>query len=126
MRAVDTNVLVRLIAQDDEDQTTAAVNFVHGGVWVSLLVLTEMVWVLASSYDRSPDQVAAAIDILLDNDSIVLQDADVVGRALAEFRKHPAIGFPDCLIVEQARRAGHLPLGTFDKRLARLPGVTKV
>ena len=126
MRAVDTNILVRLIAQDDEDQTAAAVNFVDGGAWVSLLVLTEMVWVLASSYDRSPHQIAAAIDILLDNDSIVVQDADVVGRALAESRKHPSIGFPDCLIVELARRAGHLPIGTFDKRLAKLPGVTKV
>jgi predicted nucleic-acid-binding protein len=126
MRAVDTNVLVRLIAQDDEDQLAAAVNFVAGGAWVSLLVLTETAWVLASSYDRSRGQVAAAIDVLLDNDSIVLQDADVVGRALAAFRKHPSIGFPDCLIVEQARRAGHLPLGTFDKRLAKVLGVTKV
>lgn len=126
MRAVDTNVLVRLIAQDDEDQTAVAVKFVDGGAWVSLLVLMEMAWVLASSYDRSPKQIAAAIEILLDNESIVVQDADAVGRALAEFRKHPSVGFSDCLIVEQARRAGHLPLGTFDKRLAKLPGVTKV
>lgn len=43
-----------------------------------------------------------------------------------EFRKHPAVGFSDCLIVEQARRTAHLPLGTFDRALARLPGVTRV
>jgi predicted nucleic-acid-binding protein len=126
VRAVDTNVLVRVIARDEPDQVAAADAFVAGGAWVSLLVLMEAAWVLRSAYDRSPAQVAAGIELLLDHEAIVVQDADLVGRALVAFRKHPRVGFSDCLIVEQARRTAHLPLGTFDRVLARLPGVTRI
>lgn len=126
MRAVDTNVLVRVITRDDPDQVAAADAFVAGGAWVSLLVLTEMAWVLGSAYDRTPAQVAAGIELLLDHESIAVQDADLVSRALTGFRKHPSLGFSDCLIVEQARRSGHVPIGTFDRALARLPGVTRL
>lgn len=53
-------------------------------------------------------------------------DAAVAARALAAFKAHPSVGFSDCLIVELARRSGHLPLGTFDKGLARLDGVERI
>ena len=68
MRAVDTNLLVRLIARDDAAQ-------------------------------------AAAVEMLL-----------------SHFRKRPALGFSDCLVLEASRKAGHLPLGTFDRRLGKLEG----
>lgn len=126
MRAVDTNVLVRVIARDDPAQVAAADAFVARGAWVSLLVLMETAWVLGSAYDRTPAQIAAGIELLLDHESIAVQDADLASRALAAFRKHPSLGFSDCLIVEQARKAGHVPIGTFDRALARLPGVARV
>jgi predicted nucleic-acid-binding protein len=126
VRAVDTNVLVRVIARDDPDQVAAADAFVAGGAWVSLLVLMETAWVLGSAYDRTPAQIAAGIDLLLDHESLAIQDADLVTRALTSFRKHPSLGFSDCLIVEQARKSGHVPVGTFDRALARLPGVVRV
>jgi predicted nucleic-acid-binding protein len=122
MRAVDTNVLVRLLARDDAAQVEAAETFVEPGAWVSHLVLAETVWVLDAVYGRTPAQLAKAIDMLLNHKNLTLQDADVVASALGRFRARPAVGFSDCLVLEMARKAGHLPLGTFDKNLAKLDG----
>ena len=126
MRSVDTNVLVRLIAQDDEDQYRAAAAYVAGGAWVSHLVLAETSWVLRSVYERSSRQVAQAIDHLLDHEDVVIQDADVVRAALDAFRRRPSVGFSDCLMLAAARKAGHLPLGTFDRDLASLNGAERI
>jgi predicted nucleic-acid-binding protein len=122
MRAVDTNVLVRLVVRDDADQVNAAESFVSKGTWVSHLVLAETIWVLEAVYDRSPAQIASAIERLLNHTDLTLQDADVVALALDHFRSHPSLGFSDCLVLEIARKAGHLPLGTFDRSLAKLDG----
>lgn len=126
MRAVDTNVLVRLVARDDPKQTAAAEAFVVNGAWISHIVLVETIWVLTSVYEREPPQIANAIALLLDHETLVVQDQDVVVRALAHLRKKPALGFSDCLILESARKAGHLPLGSFDRGLARLADVVKL
>jgi predicted nucleic-acid-binding protein len=126
MRAVDTNILVRLLARDDAAQVEAAEAFVTPGAWVSHLVLAETIWVLDAVYERGPAQLAAAIDLLLDHRNLTLQDADIVRAALARFRARPALEFSDCLVLEAARKAGHLPLGTFDKTLARLDGVQRI
>lgn len=126
MRAIDTNVVVRLLVRDEPGQAAAADAFVGGGAWVSLLVLMEATWVLRSVYERTSAQIAAGIELLLDHETIVVQDADLAERAVAELRKHPSIGFSDCLIVEQARKTGHLPIGTFDRTLARLRGVERL
>ena len=126
MRSVDTNVLVRLVTGDDERQFAAAAGYVTGGAWVSHLALAETTWVLRSVYQRSSRQVALAIERLLDHETLVLQDADVVRAALEAFRKRPGIGFSDCLMLEVARKAGHLPLGTFDRELANLDGAERI
>lgn len=122
MRAVDTNVLVRLLVRDDTAQVKAAEAFIANGAWVSHLVLAETIWVLDAIYERTSDQIAIAIDLLLNHTALTLQDADVVTLALDAFRARPSLGFSDCLVLETARRAGHLPLGTFDKNLAKLDG----
>jgi len=126
MRAVDTNVLVRLATRDDARQVAAAETFVGKGAWVSHLVLAETTWVLASVYDRSPTDIATAVDMFLNHRDLTVQDADVVAAALADFRKKPALAFSDCLILEIARRAGHLPLGTFDANLSKLDGAERL
>ena len=126
MRAVDTNVLVRLTARDDERQTAAAEAFIVGGAWVSHLVLVEAMWVLGSAYDLPPARIAKAVEILLAHRDLALQEPEVVAAALDRFRERPKLGFSDCLILEVARRAGHLPLGTFDRDLAKLEGTTKL
>lgn len=126
MRAVDTNLLVRLLVRDDAAQVDAAEAFVEQGAWVSHLVLAETLWVLDAVYDRRPAQLTKAIDLLLNHKNLTLQDADVVRLALAHFRARPSLGFSDCLVLEIARKAGHLPLGTFDKSLARFDGARAV
>jgi predicted nucleic-acid-binding protein len=126
MRSVDTNVLIRVLARDDPDQAAAAETFISSGAWISHLVLVEATWVLTAVYDRSPSALSAAIDRLLDHQYFVLQDPDVVRAALEVFRKRPSLGFSDCLLLEVARKAGHLPLGSFDRALARLDGAERV
>ena len=126
MRAVDTNVLVRLVTRDDAKQVAAAEGFVARGAWVPHLVLAEATWVLTSVYDRSPVEIAAAVEMLLDHQHLALQDSETVAAAVAGFRRRPALGFSDCLVVEVARKAGHLPLGTFDRSLARLDGAERL
>lgn len=126
MRAVDTDVLVRLLVRDDAAQVEAAESFVGPGAWVSHLVLIETIGILDAVYERSPAQLAAAIELLLDHQTLTLQEVDVVRAALLHFRDRPSLGFSDCLVLETARRAGHLPLGTFDKALARLQGAQRV
>jgi predicted nucleic-acid-binding protein len=126
MRAVDTNLLVRLLVRDDPRQAESAQKFIAKGAWVSHLVLAETVWVMEASYDRSPEQIAAAIERLLTHAELTIQDSDIVEAALEIFRDRPALGFSDCLIVEIARKAGHLPVGTFDRQLAKCDGVQRL
>ncbi len=126
MRAIDTNVLVRLLTRDDRRQAAAAEAFVSDGAWVSQLVLAEAMWVLSAVYERSAAQLINALEMLLAHQHLVLQDAEVVSAALAHFKRRPALGFSDCLVLEIARKAGHTPLGSFDKALAALPGAQRL
>ena len=126
MRAVDTNVLVRLLIRDDARQVAAAEAFVARGVWASLLVIAETMWVLREVYDREHDEIVEAIRLLLDVPSLTIQDTEVVVAALEQYRRRPALGFSDCLVLEIARKAGHLPLGTFDKDLAEADGAERL
>lgn len=126
MRAVDTNLLVRLLVRNDATQVAAAEAFVENGAWVSHLVLVETLWVLDAVYERSAAQIAKAIELLLNHNHLTLQDADVVASALESFQARPSLGFSDCMVLEIARKAGHLPLGTFDRSLAKLPDVSRL
>lgn len=89
-------------------------------------MLTEAVSVLDAVYARTPKQVIAALELLLVHESLVLQDADVVSAALTQSHARPALGFSDCLVLEIARKAGHVPLATFDKALAKLAGARRL
>jgi predicted nucleic-acid-binding protein len=126
MLAVDTNVLVRLLTRDDANQVSAAEAFVSRGAWVSHLVLAETFWVLDSVYDLTRAQIATAIEMLLNHRELSLQDADVVTAALDHYRRRPTIEFSDCLVLEIARKAGHLPVATFDRNFARLNDVQRL
>jgi len=126
MRAVDTNVLVRLVTRDDRKQAAAAESFISKGAWVSTLVLVEGTWVLAAVYELTPPEIATAVEMLLHHKDLTIQDADTVASALEHYRQRPALGFSDCLILEVARKAGHLPLGTFDRDLGKLDGTEKL
>ena len=126
MRAVDTNVLLRLVVRDDADQVARAEAFVAQGAWVSLPVLLETAWVLRSTYGLSRQRIGTVLDMLVEHDRLTLQDEDIVRRACALFARERSADFPDCLIIEVARKAGHGPVGTFDKRMTRLDGTQRL
>lgn len=126
MRAVDTNVVVRLVTRDDPRQTARAEAFVAKGAWVSHIVLVEVIWVLDSVFELPHKKLVTAVDMLLNHRDLVLQDPEVVSAALARFRRRPRLGFSECLVLESARKAGHVPLATFDKELGKLDAVERL
>ena len=126
MRAVDTNLLVRLVTRDHPEQTAATEAFVAGGAWISHLVLVEAMWVLDSVYELGPSKIATAVEMLLNHRDLTVQEPDTVTAALRHFQRRPALGFSDCLILEVVRKAGHLPLGTFDRDLGKVEGTRRL
>ncbi|MSO45224.1 MAG: PIN domain-containing protein [Acidobacteria bacterium] len=126
MRAVDTNVLVRLITRDDAKQVAAAEAYVAKGAWVPHLAVAEATWVLATVYDRDATAIATAVDMLLSHEHLTVQDREAVAAAVVQFREQPRVGFSDCLMVEISQKAGHTPLGTFDRDLSRIDGAQRL
>jgi predicted nucleic-acid-binding protein len=70
--------------------------------------------------------IATAVEMLLNHKNLTVQDSDVVAAALELFRSRPSLGLSDCLMVQLARKAGHLPLGACDRNLARVEGVQRL
>jgi predicted nucleic-acid-binding protein len=103
-RAVDTNVLVRLMTRDDARQVAAAEEFVESGACVSHVALAEATWVLTVVHDVNAGAIATAIQMLVDHTSLALEDAQAVANALQLFRRRPALGFSDCLLLEIAQK----------------------
>jgi len=126
MRAIDTNVLVRLITRDDARQAASAESFIDKGAWVSVLALAEAAWVIDRVYELTSKDLAKAIEMLLHHQDLVLQDSETVAATLELFRAKPSLGFSDCLMLQLAKKAGHLPLGTFDRNLSKVEGTQKL
>lgn len=126
MRAIDTNILVRLLTQDDAPQAQRAEASIQNGAWVSLLALAEAVWVLKSSFALSRAGIGAGVQTLLAHEHLSIQDSDVVVRALAGYNSSKRVEFSDCLLLEIARKAGHMPMTTFDRDFAKIDGVDRI
>ena len=127
MIALDTNVLVRFLVQDDPDQAQIAADTMDRLTdadpgFVGREVLVELVWVLERAYRYDRSDIAAAIDGLLSATELVVEAADDVGSALELYRTEGA-GFSDLMIAAAARRAGATELVTFDRKAARLQDV---
>jgi predicted nucleic-acid-binding protein len=126
--AVDTNVLVRILADDPGQpaQVQAARRLAGGAkqVFVPTVVQVETVWVLESGYGLSKESVVQTLEHIEVNQAFVLEDADRCQRALALFRSCNA-DYSDCVILAGCR-SRDLPLYTFDKRLAKLAGAELV
>jgi predicted nucleic-acid-binding protein len=112
--------------RDDRKQVAAAESFVSKGAWVSTLVLIEATWVLTAVYELTHAQISTTIHMLLHHRDLTIQESGSVAAALEQYRSRPALGFSDCLILEVARKAGHLPLGTFDRDLSKLDGAERL
>jgi len=88
--------------------------------------MAETVWVLDSVYDRTATQLVTLLEMLFKHKQLTIQDVEVVVSALGQFKKRTALGFSDCLVLEIAHKAGHLPLGTFDRNPSKLEGTKRL
>jgi predicted nucleic-acid-binding protein len=128
---VDTNVLLRLILNDDPDQSRRARVLLSGAeaagmpVLVNLLVLAETVWVLRRSYRFSRERLLDVVDALTQAGSIAFDRPDAVAEALSVCRSTTA-DLPDALSAAYNRHAGCSTTYTFDKDAAALPGCSPV
>ncbi len=130
MIALDTNVLLRFLLRDDEEQAEAAARLLRRLTledpgFVSREVLVELVWALEYTYRYSRDQVATVLNELLNVAALQIEWASEVVEAAGGYRLGGA-DFADRMIAAAARRAGAVPLYTFDREAARLPDVTLV
>jgi predicted nucleic-acid-binding protein len=124
MIGVDSNILVRLAADDPSNprQVEAARAFIREradeGIYVSLPVLLESVWLLQRSFRFPHEAVLRFLVMLLDQSDFRIGDRDVVSRAVGKFRRAHQVGFADCLIEAISQRDGVSTTFTFDRRAA--------
>ena len=129
MIAVDTNVLLRLLVSDHEEQTEQARRLFDDArgnepVYVGLIVLVEMVWALRSRYGYDGERIDAVVDGLLRTADIHVEAATEVSSILADEAQGTRV-LADALIALAARQAGCTTTYTFDRRAARdVPGMT--
>ena len=132
MIGLDTNVLVRYLAQDDAKQAAAATRLIEKDLsvgtpgFVSLVVLVELCWVLKRIYAATPEEIGATVDGLLALPQIHVERRDVVQKTLraAGGTKPAKGGFVDRLIAEISRSEGCSRIMTFDKLAVRDAGMT--
>lgn len=127
MIGLDTNLLVRFLVNDEPDQAARAAAFVdravsrHQELYVSDLVMCEVVWVLAGAYRIGRGKIAETVADLLRSPTLRFTDSDRLSRALRAFARGKG-DFADCLILEHARDAGCTAVATFDRALLKEPG----
>ena len=125
MKGLDTNVLARLLTQDDKVQGPAADAYVRqtctrdSPCFINRVVLAELVWVLESAYGYPSSAVADAIERILRTEEFEVEDNDVARAALAAYRR-ASVDFADALIGRGNRARGCAVTATFDRKAAAL------
>ncbi|MDQ8027958.1 MAG: type II toxin-antitoxin system VapC family toxin [Brevundimonas sp.] len=119
MRAVDTNVLVRIFGNDDPDAKARAFAVLNGeeDIFVPTLVVCELGWVLRSVYRRTRGDFALVVRGLLDMERMVM-DRDAVQAGLAFLEAGG--DFSDGIILYEAGQARCTDVVTFDQKFARV------
>jgi predicted nucleic-acid-binding protein len=127
MIALDTNVLVRYLVEDDEAQTRLAKAVVRRAVakdeplFVSDIVVCELVWVLEGNYEVPRGEIRELLESLFRARHLAFRDVDALLRALHAFQQGKG-DFSDYLIAEHARESGADVVVTFDRALLNQPG----
>ncbi len=127
MIGIDTNVLVRYLAQDDPKQSAVATRFIEGRLspgnpgFVSTITLCEIAWVLAESYGADRGRIREIVEGLLATKQLVVERAELVWKALRAWEGVSA-DFSDALIGQLAIAHGAEKSVTFDRTAAKLPG----
>lgn len=116
MRAVDTNILVRLLVNDDQAQAESAQRAMAAEpAFIPKTVMIELEWVLRSAYERSRAEIATSIESLLAVAGVVVEDSAAVEQAVAWFRQ--GMDFADALHLASSGHADAFV--TFDIDLRR-------
>jgi predicted nucleic-acid-binding protein len=128
MIAIDTNILIRIFAEDDPAQNRAAVSLLaqygKAGVLVTPLVLAEFVWVMRRRMKTPVSVIVGILDRIINAPEFIVNNQPQIEEALEIYRTGRC-DFSDCLIVIAARDAGATDVFTFDRRAAEsIPGAT--
>ena len=124
MIALDTNLLVRLLTNDDPRQAAKVEAWLKGNAtpktpaYVDHVVLCELGWVLERSYGYDRAEVHAALAALLEQDHLKVESPGLVRQALMLYADGPA-DFSDYLLAVRAQAAGYSPVLTLDKKAAK-------
>ncbi len=125
---LDTNILVRLLVNDDENQRTVALEFAAGlgrdySAFVSLLTVVELDWALRSRLGFRRQDTVRAVELLLRSRGVVFEHHALVVKALRLVADENA-DLADALIAARALEEGCIAVKTFDKKAAaRVPGM---
>jgi predicted nucleic-acid-binding protein len=127
MIGLDTNIIVRYLTQDDPVQSMKATQIIEGKLteeqpgFISLVTMAETAWVLERTYHRSSQEIAKAIEAMLQADSLLIQNEQEVFTAMVALKTGQG-GFADALIAALGQWAGCASTMTFDKRASRIDG----
>ena len=127
MIGLDTNTLVRYLAQDDAVQSPVATDVIEFRLteenpgFISIVAMVEMVWVLDRAYGLAGREIAAVLERLLQADTLVVENQQEVFTAAMALKEGTG-SFADALIGALGARAGCARTLTFDKTALRLPG----
>jgi predicted nucleic-acid-binding protein len=127
MIGLDTNILVRYLAQDDPIQSPLATDIIEFRLsqgnpgFISIVALVETVWVLDRAYGLAEDEIAAALERMLQADTLVVENEQEVFTATIALKEGSG-SFADALIGALGVKAGCARTLTFDKTALRLPG----
>ena len=127
MIGLDTNVLVRYLAQDDAAQSARATALIEQRLtvedpgYIGIVAMVETVWVLDRAYRMGEAEIAAVVERLLQADTLLVEAAQEVFLAMVTLRDGRG-GFADALIALLGTRAGCVHTVTFDRKALRVPG----
>ena len=118
MKAVDTNVVLRWLIEDDPAQSAIARDIFERPVALSLTVLLEAAWVLRSRYRFSDAETAELLSYMLEVDTVFVPHAELVTWALKKF----STGADIADMIHLASASRHDMFATFDRSIARAAG----
>ena len=127
MIGIDTNLLLRLVVNDDERQSLAVERFIQqrssadAPCYISNIVLVETVWVLETAYGFDRAMVADTLTMLFEVEQFDFESPEDVSAAVEAFRQS-RVEFADCLLGRMNLLAGCEYTVTFDRKAAKLPG----
>jgi len=126
VRGLDTNVIIRYLTLDHSDQSEVATAVFedaarHGDpLFVSTVVMCEIVWVLESAYGYARSEVEMALDAILRTAHIHFSDKDLLWKALGDYRASKG-DFADFVIGRDGSAEGCASTLTFDRSLGSSP-----